>query len=211
MRSSIVLWEVLHLINVWAGGGLWYQPIKISVWRGNYSTFLDLTPWNSPPKVRQSFIITTQKCTVGAAGVQNQILRNLCDEKWKCKSEDGETHVKRADVKQEESWQSKQAKWGIMLLMEVLYINRNPLQLSRAEKEDIFWSSTSPGSSRCYLNWRKEEWKNVQMGGWNKKMGGDKKLSGITIWVDKTLSGCKARGVSLLIVICHSRRQYLEL
>ena len=34
-------------------------------------------PWNSSPKFCQSFIIIIQKCTVGAAGGQNQILRNL--------------------------------------------------------------------------------------------------------------------------------------
>ena len=62
--------------------------------------------------------------------------------------------------------------------------------------------------------------KNCTNGRLKQEDGRNKKLSGITIWVDKTLSGCKvdktlsgckARGVSLLIAICHSQRQYLEL
>ena len=34
-------------------------------------------PWKSSPKFRQSFIIIIQKCTLGSAGGQKQILRNL--------------------------------------------------------------------------------------------------------------------------------------
>ena len=68
-----------------------------------------------------------------SSGGQNQILRNLCDEKWKCKSEDGET-----DVKQEESWQSKQVSGGSYCWWK-LSINHNPLQGScRGQKIETF-------------------------------------------------------------------------